>query len=76
MNLSSYLPGQDRPRDIRRVVVRWFCLAKVLALRMVSHKVKKRFPSYQDIVTHGLMTATQWGQVGLIPLLFSTGKVG
>ena len=64
MNLSSYLPGQDRARDIRRVVVRWFCLAKVLALRMVSHKVKKRFPSYQDIVTHGLMTATQWGQVG------------
>ena len=59
MNLSSYLPGQDRARDIRRVVVRWFCLAKVLALRMVSHKVKKRFPSYQDIVTHGLMTAKE-----------------
>ena len=66
MNLSSYLPGQDRARDIRRVVVRWFCLAKVLALRMVSHKVKKRFPSYQDIVTHGFMTAKEMEKLEMV----------
>jgi len=59
MNLCSYLPGQGKPREIRRAVVRWICLANVLALRMVSHKVKKLFPNYQKIVDFGLMTPNE-----------------
>ena len=60
MNLSSYLPGQDRARDIRRVVVRWFCLAKVLALRMVSHKVKKRFPPTRTLSLTASWPPRRW----------------
>lgn len=56
MSLMSYLPGPGEAREIRRAVVRWACVCNILALRMVSPVVSKRFPTYQTLADVGLLT--------------------
>jgi len=56
MNLAAYLPGEGRAREVRENVVRWACLCNILALRMVSDVVRRRFPSYQSLLENRLLT--------------------
>ena len=55
--LINYFSMQDdETRLIRRNVTRYACLAIVETLRMVSSKVKKRFPTMEHLVDAGLLT--------------------
>ena len=56
MDLLSYMPGQGRPRRMRRLIIRWANLASILALRRMSTEIARRFPTYDHLVEAGLMT--------------------
>jgi len=54
--LVSYCPGKDHFRkNLRRTVMRYVNLSTILVYRLVSEKVKARFPDYQSMVEAKLM---------------------
>jgi len=59
MSLCCFLPGEGRAREMRRGVVRLVSLSTVLALRQVSSKVARRFPTDQHLLEAGLITETE-----------------
>jgi len=52
----SYLPGKEKPKRIRRLVIRWANLANILTLRRMSTEITRRFPTYDHLVEAGLLT--------------------
>ncbi|VDK45999.1 unnamed protein product [Anisakis simplex] len=44
---------------MRRTIIRYLCLAQVLVLRDISIPVRRRFPTYESIVTAGLMLESE-----------------
>ncbi|XP_040566717.1 bestrophin-4 [Lepeophtheirus salmonis] len=59
--VNAYCRGKnkhqnDEIRSIRRNVVRYTCAAIIETLRMVSCKVKKRFPTMNHLVEAGILT--------------------
>ncbi|XP_015925199.1 bestrophin-4-like [Parasteatoda tepidariorum] len=60
LSVSCYVQGNDeRSRMIRRTLVRYAILAKVLTFQAVSTSVKRRFPSTQHLVAAGIMTQAE-----------------
>ncbi|XP_046997814.1 uncharacterized protein LOC124613197 isoform X1 [Schistocerca americana] len=56
MFVSTLIPGQDdRGRLMRRTVIRYVNLSLVITLRMMSPRVKKRFPTMDHLVEAGFM---------------------
>lgn len=54
--IAAYIPGKDDySRTLRRTVMRYINLSTLLVFRLVSTKVKSRFPGYTSIVEAGLM---------------------
>ncbi|XP_068143237.1 bestrophin-4 [Drosophila tropicalis] len=54
--ISSYIIGfDDRARAMRRTVMRYVCLCQVIVFTMISPQVKKRFPTYTQIIEAGLL---------------------
>ncbi|XP_063702832.1 bestrophin-4-like [Culicoides brevitarsis] len=54
--ISAAIPGNDEVgRLMRRNVVRYMMLSYVITLRMISLRVKKRFPDWQHLVDAGFM---------------------
>ena len=48
-------PGDKRARLMRRNVIRYITLSYCIALRTVSFRLKKRFPSLEHLTTTGIM---------------------
>ncbi|KAK9500421.1 hypothetical protein O3M35_001691 [Rhynocoris fuscipes] len=54
--VSAFLPGEDeRSRLMRRTILRYACLSLTITLRMMCPSVKKRFPTFDNMVEAGLM---------------------
>ncbi|XP_022211268.1 bestrophin-4 isoform X1 [Drosophila obscura] len=54
--VSSSIQGfDDRARAMRRTVLRYVCLCQVIVFTMISPNVKKRFPTYSQIIESGLL---------------------
>lgn len=54
LTVTGYIHGNtDYSRMIRRNIVRYICLAQVLASRDFSIAVRKRFPTIDSIVSAG-----------------------
>ncbi|VDK29286.1 unnamed protein product [Gongylonema pulchrum] len=54
LTVAGYMRGDtDYSRMLRRNVVRYVCLAQVLASRNISTAVRKRFPTVSSLVTAG-----------------------
>lgn len=58
--VSSNMHGQDeRGRVMRRTVMRYVCLCLTMALINISPRVKKRFPSLDNLVDAGLLVENE-----------------
>lgn len=56
MLVAAAIPGkEERPKMMRRTIIRYVCLAFTLTLSMMSPKVKKRFPTFHHLVQAGLI---------------------
>ncbi|KAH8270302.1 hypothetical protein KR018_006903, partial [Drosophila ironensis] len=54
--VSSSLHGyDDRARAMRRTILRYVCLCQVLVFTMISPRVKRRFPSYDQLIEAGFL---------------------
>ncbi|EDW26215.1 GL25692 [Drosophila persimilis] len=54
--VSSSIQGfDDRARAMRRTILRYVCLCQVIVFTMISPNVKKRFPTYNQIIDSGLL---------------------
>ena len=54
----------DQNRIIRRTVVRYCLLSYVLCIRRLSARLRKRFPSTQEIIRTGLMRPDEAARIG------------
>lgn len=52
---SSIHGADDRARAMRRTIMRYVCLCQVIVFTMISPSVKKRFPTYTQIIESGLL---------------------
>ncbi|KAM8708327.1 hypothetical protein ACLKA7_015320 [Drosophila subpalustris] len=52
---SSIHGADDRARAMRRTIMRYVCLCQVIVFTMISPSVKKRFPTYNQIIEAGLL---------------------
>ena len=55
---------QEQCRMIRRTVVRYCLLSFVLCIRRLSARLRKRFPTTQEIVRTGLMRPDEATRIG------------
>ena len=55
VGMFKTIQGDTRGRLMRRNVVRYITLSYCIALRTVSFKLKKRFPSLDHLVVTGIM---------------------
>ncbi|CAK1551830.1 unnamed protein product [Leptosia nina] len=54
--VSASIHGQDeRGRLMRRTILRYVCLCLTMVLTMISPRVKKRFPTLENLVDAGLL---------------------
>lgn len=54
--MSSSLHGYDEVgRSMRRTIMRYACLSLTLVFRVLSPRVKSRFPKLKDLVRTGLL---------------------
>lgn len=54
--ISSSLHGYDEVgRAMRRTIVRYLCLSSTMMLRVLSTRVKRRFPKLLDLIDAGLI---------------------
>lgn len=68
-SLALYLRGllqgeEEEPRLLRRTVIRYCLLSYVLCIRRVSARLRKRFPSMQEVVRCGLVRPDEVPQLG------------
>jgi len=56
LNMLAYVPGNGKPKKVRRTVVRWANLAHILTLRRLSTATARRFPTLHHLVDAGLLT--------------------
>ncbi|EDV40888.1 uncharacterized protein Dana_GF23693 [Drosophila ananassae] len=54
--VSSNLHGyDDRARAMRRTILRYVCLCQVIVFSMISPRVKRRFPNYDQFIEAGFL---------------------
>ena len=56
---STEKAGEVKGRMLRRTMIRYIILAYCIALRAVSFRLKKRFPSLEHLVYVGVMTEAE-----------------
>lgn len=60
--VSSTIQGYDEVgRALRRTIMRYVCLALTMVFRVLSSRVKARFPKMSDLVDAGLLTENELG---------------
>lgn len=58
--VSSTLHGYDEVgRAMRRMILRYVNLSLVMVFRVLSPRVKKRFPRMEDLITAGLINESE-----------------
>ncbi|KAH8351705.1 bestrophin-4 [Drosophila kikkawai] len=58
--VSSLVRGQDEHgRLMRRTIMRYMCLALTMVLTLISPVIKRRFPSYDQLIEVGLLNANE-----------------
>ena len=63
--LRGLLPGnEDRKRKVRRTVIRYCLLSYVLCIRRLSVRLRKRFPSMQEVMRTGLVRPDEAARIG------------
>ncbi|EDW79452.2 uncharacterized protein Dwil_GK20485 [Drosophila willistoni] len=69
--ISSYIMGfDDRARAMRRTVMRYVCLCQVIVFTMISPQVKKRFPTYTQIMEAGLLLESEKAIIEVLDTAF------
>lgn len=59
--ISSTLHGYDEVgRAMRRTCMRYLCLSLTMVLRVLSPRVKKRFPNFRDLIDAGLLNENEY----------------
>lgn len=59
--ISSTLHGYDEVgRAMRRTIVRYLCLSCTMVLRVLSTRVKRRFPKLIDLIDAGLLNENEF----------------
>ncbi|KOB65677.1 Bestrophin 1b, partial [Operophtera brumata] len=53
--IRACVPQDERGRLMRRTIVRYVCLCLTMVLTMISPRVKKRFPTLDNLVEAGLL---------------------
>ncbi|XP_044317563.1 bestrophin-4 [Drosophila rhopaloa] len=54
--ISTSIHGSDdRARVMRRTILRYVCLCQVIVFTMISPRVKRRFPTYNQIIEAGFL---------------------
>ncbi|XP_033161003.1 bestrophin-4 isoform X2 [Drosophila mauritiana] len=54
--ISTSIHGSDdRARVMRRTILRYVCLCQVIVFTMISPRVKRRFPTYTQIIEAGFL---------------------
>ena len=56
--------GQEQARIIRRTVIRYCLLSYVLCIRRQSARLRRRFPTNQEIINTGLMKPDEAARIG------------
>jgi len=63
--LRGLVDGEgDRPRIVRRTVIRYILLAYILCLRQLSVRLRKRFPSMAELVRTGIVRSDEAARIG------------
>ncbi|XP_017107472.2 bestrophin-4 [Drosophila bipectinata] len=58
--VSALVRGQDEHgRLMRRTIMRYMCLALTMVLSMISPVIKRRFPTYEQLIEVGLLNANE-----------------
>ncbi|XP_070852466.1 bestrophin-4 [Drosophila suzukii] len=52
---TSIHGSDDRARVMRRTILRYVCLCQVMVFTMISPRVKRRFPTYNQIIEAGFL---------------------
>ncbi|XP_017864067.1 PREDICTED: bestrophin-4 [Drosophila arizonae] len=60
----------DRARAMRRTIMRYVCLCQTIVFTMISPSVKKRFPSYNQIIEAGLLQENEKQIIETLDLAF------
>ncbi|XP_032595655.1 bestrophin-4 [Drosophila grimshawi] len=69
--VSSSVHGfDDRARAMRRTILRYVCLCQVIVFTMISPSVKKRFPTYDQIIEAGLLQENEKNIIATLDLAF------
>ncbi|XP_017086358.1 bestrophin-4-like [Drosophila eugracilis] len=56
---TSIHGSDDRARVMRRTILRYVCLCQVIVFTMISPRVKRRFPTYNQIIEAGFMVENE-----------------
>ncbi|KAH8376469.1 bestrophin-4 [Drosophila serrata] len=58
--VSALVRGQDEHgRLMRRTIMRYMCLALTMVLTLISPVIKRRFPTYDQLIEAGLLNANE-----------------
>lgn len=58
--VSALVRGQDEHgRLMRRTIMRYMCLALTMVLTMISPVIKRRFPTYDELIEAGLLNTNE-----------------
>lgn len=59
--VNAFVPGFEKESKLKRhVIARYLILAETLALRLISKRIRSRFPTMQQILESGLMTQEEF----------------
>ncbi|KAH8404460.1 hypothetical protein KR222_003572 [Zaprionus bogoriensis] len=69
--VSASIHGlDDRARAMRRSIMRYVCLCQTIVFTMISPSVKKRFPTYTQIIEAGLMQESEKNIIEALDVAF------
>lgn len=69
--VSSTLHGYDEVgRAMRRTIMRYLCLSLTMVLRVLSPRVKKRFPKLKDLIGAGLLIENEYNIIDALEIKF------
>ncbi|XP_020798261.1 bestrophin-4 [Drosophila serrata] len=69
--VSTSIHGfDDRARAMRRTILRYVCLCQVIVFTMISPRVKRRFPTYEQIIEAGFLLENEKSIIATLDLAF------